>query len=88
MTREEQITQAAFEAYPENIGYDSIIEKFKDYNLHDRMKFIEGAKWADEHPKTTWSDEDEYMMDFCCGYLDPNQVAWIQSLKQRIKNDK
>jgi len=58
MTREEEIKKAAFEAYPEKIGYDSIIEKFKDYNLHDRMKFIEGAKWADEHPrKGLWDSE-------------------------------
>ena len=38
------IEQAALEAYPENVGYDSIIEKLRDYNLQDRSIFIQGEK--------------------------------------------
>lgn len=44
MTREQQIKQAAFERNCES-----------DFDSNDgRNGFVEGAQWADEHPKSPW----------------------------------
>ena len=48
MTRAEERNKAAFEAYPENISYSTVIEQMVDYNLQWRQYWLEGAEWADK----------------------------------------
>lgn len=49
MTREQQIKQAAFERNCES-----------DFDSNDgRNGFVEGAQWADEHPKSPWISVEE-----------------------------
>ena len=48
MTRAEERNKAAFEAYPENISYSTVIEQMVDYTLQWRQYWLEGAEWADK----------------------------------------
>ena len=51
MDREQERQQAAIQAYPENISYSTVIEQMVDYNRKYRQLWLEGAEWADEHPR-------------------------------------
>ena len=53
MTREEEIKQAAEDAYCKDDGsYGLMVQDF-----------IDGARWADEHPKNPWKSVEECMPD-------------------------
>lgn len=52
MNREKEINQAAYE-YNENYGLFDC-----DFN-EAKIGFIDGAKWADKHPKSPWHDVKE-----------------------------
>ena len=51
MTREEEIDNA------KTAFYERVLED--DYYYDPRDCFEEGAKWADEHPKSPWINVDE-----------------------------
>ena len=44
MTKKELIEQAALEAYPENKGYSTVIEKVVDYNYIKRKPYQDGLE--------------------------------------------
>ena len=53
-------------------------------------EYSETAHWLESlkerlQPKQAWSEEDEEMFDFCCNYLDDNQIAFLERLKARVQ---
>lgn len=57
MTREEEIDNA------KTVFYERVLED--DYYYDPRDCFEEGAKWADEHPKSPWISVKDYLPSMC-----------------------
>lgn len=66
MTRKEEIEQAALEAF---------FPFMQETDARDI--WIEGAEWADEHPKENLVDIDEV-----CEWLKDNLPNWVESYKE------
>ena len=100
MTREEQILNAALDAGKQPLP----IGKIWNSPLGNRVMsayeigFLDGAEWADEHPKQKpikWSDEDEENFQHCLLAIKHSGIhtagdivdlcKWLQSKKQRME---
>ena len=73
MTREEERNKAAFEAYPANISYSTVIEQNVDYNRNSREIWLKGAEWADEHPKEGLVD-----INRACEFLEEHSEKYMK----------
>ena len=84
MTRAEERNKAAFEAYPENISYSTVIEQMVDYNLQWRQYWLEGAEWAD---KTMMEKACEFITHYCNqhGIYPTKRVEIIEQFKKFMK---
>lgn len=55
MTRKEEIIQTSRQKEKE-VGFTQIVLDAKGVNSAYGIGFLEGAEWADEHPKNLWKD--------------------------------
>lgn len=90
MTRAEERNKAAFEAYPENISYSTVIEQYVDYNRESREIWLKGAEWADEHPKEGLVDINkacEFLTHYCNqhGVYPTKRVEIIEQFKKAME---
>lgn len=78
MTREEQIRSAAFDASTNNDDYKKYTK-----DAIARMFFVEGAKWADENPKSPWISVEERLPEMRSNnnpYSERVYVRYVQTV--------
>lgn len=71
MTREEEIIQAAKQKEKES-EFTQIVKSAKGVNSSYGIGFLEGAEWADEHPRVKEIEVDEELQDFL-----KKKKAWV-----------
>ena len=72
MTREEQIRSAAFDASTNNDDY----KKYAKDSIA-RMFFVEGAKWADENPKSQWISVEDKLPEITVPILEESDFVFV-----------
>ena len=93
MTREEEIINAA-KTFEKEEGFSPIVMKAKGVNSAAGIGFLEGAMWADQHPKEGMVSIDkvcewleQYTPDYIQYFIEHNFAKFYEDCKKAMKGE-
>ena len=79
MERKNQIIKAGLE-------YQDSLDEFERYHTYPKWAFIDGAKWADEHPDSKHTYTKQQLIDMGFAFTTNGDIVTPDQLNEDLKN--